>query len=276
MPPTTTTTTLRGEAGFTLVELLIAMGISLIVLLATLQSLDVFTSNAAQQTRQTDANEQVRSVMDSTVADLRGAAALLRASATDLVYYVPDTATTSRIERLCVTAGSRLYATSVVASGTPTAPTSTCGTTGSPIARLATTASTAFTYDGAASSASPALVKDVGLTLSLSFSGGGRTGTTTLKASAARRSAGTLPITPTDLGATCSNTTALLSLSAQIPNVAALSVTYYTTSGLTLGAATGTSVASITLPSTTTTIVAKVTDALGVTNTIQKDVTCAS
>ena len=42
-----------GESGFTMVELLVAMAISTIALLATLQSLDVFTTHAAQQARAT-------------------------------------------------------------------------------------------------------------------------------------------------------------------------------------------------------------------------------
>lgn len=267
---------LRGEDGFMLVELLVAMSISLIVLLAALMSLDVFASNAAQQARHTDANDQVRAAMDEAVADLRGASAVLRASATDLVYYVPETATTNRIERLCVSSANVLYTSSTVTSGTPSAPAGACGAAGHNIGTRLTTASTAFTYDGASSAATPALVKNVGISFSLSSSGGGKTGSSVLKASAARRSSGTLPITDADLNSGCNGAGALLSLSANIPNVAGLSVTYSTTAGATLAVTTGTNVANITLPSTTTTIVATVTDALGVTNTIQKDVTCAS
>lgn len=64
--------TARQEDGFTLVELLVAMSISLIVLFATLQSLDLFSSNAASQTRVTDANDQARMTMDRIVRDLAG------------------------------------------------------------------------------------------------------------------------------------------------------------------------------------------------------------
>ena len=70
--------TLRDERGFTLPELLVAMTLTLVVLFATLQTLDVFSSNVAEQTRITDANDQVRSTMARAVADLRGASAVLR------------------------------------------------------------------------------------------------------------------------------------------------------------------------------------------------------
>lgn len=266
----------HGEDGFTLIELLVSITISIIVLLAAFMALDVFTSNAAQQSRQNDANDQVRAAMDQAVGDLRGASAVLRATATDLVYYVPETTTTNRIERLCVSTGNVLFTSSTVTSGTPAAPAGLCGAAGHNVGTRLTTANTAFTYDGATSSATPGLVKNVGLAFSLSSSGGGKTGSSVLKASAARRSSGTLPITDGDLNSGCNGAGALLSLSANIPNVAALSVTYSTTAGVTLAVTTGTNVANITLPSTTTTIVATVTDALGVTNTIQKDVTCTS
>ncbi len=262
---------LRGEDGFTLVELLVAMAICVIVLLATLQSLDAFTSNATEQTRVTDANDQVRTAMDRTVADLRGASSILRASATDLVYAVPETATTNRIERLCV--ATDLYASSSITSGTPAAPGAACNTA-TKLAILKSTTSTAFTYDGAASSATPATVKNVGLTFSLDAAVTGKTRTSTLKASAARRSAGTLPITDADLNTVCNGSGALLSLSAGLGSLGTLNVTYTTAGGLYLGASANTT--PVQIAAGVTTVLAKVTDALGVTNTISKDVTCAT
>ncbi|MEO6713895.1 MAG: prepilin-type N-terminal cleavage/methylation domain-containing protein [Mycobacteriales bacterium] len=269
-----------GEDGFTLVELLVAMALSTIVLLATLQSLDVFSSNAAQQTRVTDANEQVRSSMDRTVADLRGASVVLQATANDLVYSVSQSSTTTSVRRLCVFSGDLYGSASTVASSPPpTAPATACGTAMTRLASLRAGSSTAFTYDGA-SSVSTALaknVKNIGLKLSLDTSGGGRIGASTLEASAARRAAVPLPITDADVNTGCDPVTLkpLLSLDAGIPNVAGLTVTYTATGGVTTAPVIGTTVVPITLPAGVTTVVATITDALGLTTTVQKDVTCA-
>lgn len=262
---------LRSEDGFTLVEILVGMTISLIVLLATFKSLDMFTRNAAQQTRATDANEQVRTTMDRTVRDLRGASVIVRATATDLVYAVPDPAG-ARVERLCVMSGE-LYGSSSVTAGAPTAPAAACSS-GTKLASLRSTSATAFTYDGAASSATPALVKNIGLTFSLDASLGSRTSSSTLQASAARRSAGTLPITDSDLNTTCNGNQPILSLSAVLPGVSGLTVTYASDGGVALGSATGTT--PVQISAGVTVVVATVTDALGVTNTIQRDVSCSA
>lgn len=268
------------ENGFTLVELLVAMTLSLIVLFATLQSLDAFSSNAAHQTRVTDANDQVRSTMDRTVADLRGASFVLKAEADDLVYAVPQTSTTTSVKRLCVSSGD-LYggATLVPSTPTPTAPPAACGTAMTRLAVLRAGSSTLFTYDGA-SSVSAALaknVKNIGLKLSLGASGGGAPAGSTLEASAARRAAVPLPITDADVTTGCDPVTAqpLLSLDASIPNVAGLTVTYTATGGVTTAPVIGTTVVPITLPAGVTTVVATITDALGLTTTVTKDVSCA-
>ena len=265
-----TTRRVRCEDGFTLVEILVALTISLIVLFATLQSLDAFTSNAAHQTRVTDANEQVRSTMDRTVVDLRGAAVILRADATDLVYSVPES-TGARNERLCVAAGE-LYGSSTL-TPTPAAPTAACAS-GSKIATLKSTARTGFTYDGASSSSTPGLVKNVGLTFSLDAGSAGRTASSTLQASAARRAAGNLLIAPPDVKAACDGNQPVLSLSPDIPGVSSLTVTYTSTTGVSLGSASAT--ASVHVAAGFSDIVATVTDALGVTSTIVRSVVCAS
>lgn len=262
----------HGEDGFTLFELLFAMTFSIVVLLATLNSFDLFASSAAQQTRQTDANEQVRATMDDTVRDLRGASGILKASASDLVYTIPETSGT-RVERLCVDSGELFGTTST--TSTPVVPAAACSA-GSKLATLRSTTNTAFTYDGAAAVATSALstIKNVGLTFSLDATSGGRPGSSTLKASAARRSSGTLPITDADIDADCNtNGTAFLSLSASLPDYGALTVTYANTGGISLGTPSGN---TLTIPAGVTTVVATVTDALGVTNTISKDIQCDS
>jgi prepilin-type N-terminal cleavage/methylation domain-containing protein len=255
---------LRGEDGFTLVELLVAMVISLLVLFATLQSLDVFTRSAAHQTRVTDANNQVRAVMDRTVSDLRGASVITNAAATDLSYTVGEPAGV-RTVRLCIASGD-LYRSSTIAPATPPA---SCAA-GAKVATLKAT-NTAFTYDGASSSASPALVKNVGLTFSLDATTGGRTTTSTLLASAARRSAGTLPVKPADIRATCDSTGALLSLSVGGLGLGPLNVVFTTSAGQTVSA-TDTTTAHI--AAGIVTVTATVTDALGATSIIQRAVEC--
>ena len=260
----------RCEDGFTLVEILVALTLSMIVLLATLQSLDAFTSNAAHQTRLTDANEQVRSTMDRTVVDLRGASVIVRAAATDLVYAVPETSGV-RNERLCVAAGE-LYGSSTLTPA-PAVPTAACAS-GSKLATLKSTERTAFTYDGASSTSSPALVKNVGLTFSLDAGSTGRTASSTLQASAARRAAGNLLIAPPDVEVACDGNHPVLSLSPSIPGVSSLTVTYASTTGVSLGSATAT--ASVDVGTGFSDIVATVTNALGVTSTIVRSVECVS
>ncbi|MDP2710537.1 MAG: prepilin-type N-terminal cleavage/methylation domain-containing protein [Solirubrobacteraceae bacterium] len=262
----------RREDGFTLVELLVAISISLVVLLATLSSLDLFSSNAAHQTRVTDANEQVRTMVDRTVRDLRGASMILRAEAKDLAYAVPESGG-ARIERLCVTSDD-LYGSSQFTTTTPlTAPTAACSS-GTKLANLRSTTNTAFTYDGASTSPTAdtrALVRNVGIIFSLEASSGGKTSSSTLQASAARRAAGALAVTDDDLDVTCGSTGALLSLSADIPAVGAVTVTYANDGGIAIGTpVTG----GVLIPPGLTQIVATITDALGVTNTIRKDVEC--
>ena len=115
------------------------------------------------------------------------------------------------------------------------APAAAC-TAGTRLASLRSTSSTAFTYDGASSAATPALVKNVGIKLSLDTTTAGTAGSSTLEASAARRSSGTLPITDADLNGGCSSAgVPLLSLDAGLPGVAGLTVNYATTGGVALG-----------------------------------------
>lgn len=257
-----------GEDGFTLVELLTAMGISLIVLLATLQSLDLFTSNAAEQTRVTDANDQVRSTIDRVTRDMRGAAAIVRAEPDDLVYSVPDTAGV-RTERLCVDSDSLLSTRTT--AGAVVVPPANC--TGTMVATLRSTTETPFTYDSVATPADVTKVRNVGLSLSFDASGGGRTANSTLSASVARRSAGILNLTDSDLNATCNTGGALLSVAASIPGVGSdLTVTYSSDGGISYQ--TPLSDNTYQIPRGITNVLARVTNAAGVTKIIRRDVEC--
>lgn len=264
------------DDGFTLIELLVAMVLSLIVLLATLQTFDAFNSSAAQQTRQTNANDRARATMDRVVDDLRGAAVIRTAAATDLVYSVALTSGT-RTERLCVANGV-LWESSSTSS---TVPGTACGTAGtgwtqSNVATVPATTTTGFTYDGATSSVTPATVRSVGLTFNIDASGGGKTASSTLIGSASlRRTTGQIPLTDSDITVTCTASGPLLSLSAaaagSVSALGLLGVNYAASGGISLNAV-GSS--PVQLPKTVTRVVAKVTDSLGVTTTLVKDVQC--
>ncbi|MCW3011944.1 MAG: hypothetical protein JWO90_2348 [Solirubrobacterales bacterium] len=264
------------EDGFTLIELLVAMVLSLIVLFAVLTAFDVFSSNAAQQTHATAANERARATMDRTVDDLRHAATIRTASPTDLVYSVTE-ATGTRTQRLCVGADAVLYSsTSTSATTTGTA----CGTTESgwtqgKVADLPAGTTTAFTFDGAATSATPATVRSVGITLDVDAGRGGRTASSTLRASATvRRSAGQLAVGDGDIRADCNTSGALLTLDvAGIGAAGPLNVTYTSTGGVQLGVGNGDS--PVQISAGITGVLATITDAAGVTNTVQKVVECS-
>jgi prepilin-type N-terminal cleavage/methylation domain-containing protein len=255
------------QDGFTLIELLVGMTLSLIVLFAILQSLDRFSSSTVHQTRVLDANDQIRTLMERTVRELRGAGVITSAGPTDLIYTVREPAAT-RTERLCM-AGGNLYGFTSRTPATP--PTSgTACTLGKRLATLGSTSKTAFSYDGATSSATPALVKNVGLTLSLDSTNGSRVSQSTLRASATRRS-GALLVTPEDVDTTCLSDGALLSLDAGLPGVNLLSVKYTNDSGVAIGVLTA---QGVKIPLGITSVIATITDAAGVSSTVRRSLEC--
>lgn len=268
---------LRDEAGFTLIEILAAMVLTVIVLFGILSVLDNFTSNAARQTRITDANEQVRVAMDRIVSDLRQARTVEVAGATDLVYTVTDSATAVRRERICVDGQSRLWRSSVTtatAPSTPIASGTTCPTAGSG-AGLVTEMKSAnsasnpmFTYD----TSTPANVRNIGLTFALNAGTRNHTDISTLRASAFVRaqSETALPADEDDIITTCTNSgIPTLTLSA---GVGPLTVTYTDIDGNALGgsAAGG----STTLPSGETSVVATITATSGAITQLVKTIAC--
>jgi prepilin-type N-terminal cleavage/methylation domain-containing protein len=256
------------EDGFTLIELLVAMTLGLIVSFAILQSSDLFFKHAGEQTRVLDGNDQVRTIMDQTVRDLQGASTILTAGSQDLIYTIQQP-TGLQTKRLCVS-GGRLYG---MASTAPTAPptTATPCTSGYRYATLKAAAPTGFTYDGAASSATPSTVHNVGLTFALDTTSPKRVSSTLLTASASRR-LGTLPLDPAaDLPVKkCDKNGALLGID---PLGALGPVTVrFTDLG---GTAVGTSVSGgVQIPPGITSVIATVTNAAGVTSSVQKDVDC--
>jgi type II secretory pathway pseudopilin PulG len=116
---------LRGEEGFTLVEVLIVSVLMIIVLGATLTALESFQSNAATNQRQNDSQEQARRSLDMMARDLRNLAspvqerpeAIDRALAQDLIFQSEGTKlvtgsvnakNTERV-RYCLDASGRMW-----------------------------------------------------------------------------------------------------------------------------------------------------------------------
>lgn len=273
LPPTR----LRDESGFTLVEVLVAMILSMIVLFAILETFDGFSRSAARQTRITQANERVRVAMDRVVSDLRQAGTIEVADPNDLVYTVQDGAAAYRRERICLDANGLIWRSSVT---TASAPTSTIGSGSScpspstdpvRIANLVSDNSAAnplFRYD----SASPAAVRVVGLTFALNAGNAGHEDVSTLRAGAFVRaqSETALPVTSSDINATCSNAgVPTLTLSA---GVGPLNVSYTDIDGNAIGA--GASGAAVVVPTGTTTVVANITSSSGALSQVIKTLAC--
>lgn len=268
---------LSGEAGFTLVEVLVAMTIAVFVLFGILQVLDSFSSSAARQTKITDANAQTRVAMDRIVRDLRQARTVEVAAADDLVYTVTDSATAVRRERVCLDAANRLWRSSVTtttAPATPIAAGTPCPTAGSGaflITSLLSANSASnplFTYD----SATAANVRNIGLTFSLNAGNRGRTDTSTLRASAFVRaqSETALPVDDDDITTSCSSSgIPTLTLAG---SVGPLTVTYTDVDGNALG--TSAAGSSTTLPSGETSVVATITATSGTLTQIVKAIAC--
>jgi Tfp pilus assembly protein PilW len=122
------------EDGFTLVELLVAMTLGIVVLLATLQAGDLLRTGQQKSSRLTDAQEQSRAVMRTMTTELRQArgpaanvspvASTNAASRSDLVaaVYLPDGST--GWVRYCVTSDgqSLLRGQATDATGTAASP----------------------------------------------------------------------------------------------------------------------------------------------------------
>jgi prepilin-type N-terminal cleavage/methylation domain-containing protein len=257
------------EDGFTLVELLVVMAISSVLLVATLQIFDSFSSNTAQQRRVIDANDQARAAMDTIVRDVRNAAGVTRAGPNDLVYAVNESPTVTRYARYCLDAGSVLrkeQSTTAADPGTP-CPSTASGWTSAKGTTMASTNSTAnplFRYDSATATA----VRSVSLTFSLDASGAGHTGGSTLRASAFLRSQGErAPVVEDgDIQTICTQSGPLVSFGL-LSNLVNGPVTVVV-NGVGLGGS------SVQLTNSVSTITATITNALGLTTTVNKDVSC--
>ena len=265
---------LRAEDGFTLAELLVAASLGIIVLFGILSVFDNFSSNAARQTRITDANDQVRRTMDRIVSDVRQAATIEVAGPNDLVYTVRDSATQTRRERICLDASGRMWRSSVT-TASPPAPMSSgtaCPSSGAAQVTSLRSANSAsnpmFTYDSATASS----VRSVGLTFAIDAGNRGRTDVSRLRASSFVRakSETALPVGPGDINTTCSNSgVPTLTLSA---GVGPLNVSYTDINGSPLGA--GAAGSAVVLSSGTTTVVANITSSSGALSQVLKTLAC--
>jgi len=271
---------LRDESGFTLVELLVAMMMSIVILFGVLNTLDHFSSNAARQTKITDANDQVRKAMDRIVSDLRQAATIDVADPDDLVYTVQETATTVRQERVCLDADKSLWRSSpsvgsvtAIAAGSPCPMPSAGGNRITPlVAANDSTSNPLFRYD----SATLTDISSVGLTFALNAASAGRTDVSTLRASAFVRSESekALDVDDDEITTACNNATKVptLKLAASFGTA---TVTYTDTEGNTLGS--GSAGSTVTLSSATptaTTVIAKITSSTGLVSQLVKTLEC--
>lgn len=267
---------LRHEAGFTMIELMVTMVLGLLIAFAVLTTFENFTSNASRQTRVTDANNQVRNIMDRVVSDLRQAATVEVADPNDLVYTVADSPSQVRRERICLDSSGYVWRASVRTAAPPVTPISAgtaCPTSGTGAVHITnllsrnSVSNPIFRYD----TATATNVRTVGMTFTLDAGNTGHNDTSTLRASAFRRAkAERAPTTSdSDITTTCGSAGPLLTLSASLGSA---SVTYATIDGTSLGTASAGT--SLQLPATATSIVARITTAVGGVTEVQKDLAC--
>ena len=267
---------LSDESGFTIVELLSALALLLVVLVAVLTTLNGFTSSAARQTRITDANDHVRKTMDRIVADLRQAATVEVADPNDLVYTVIESGTDTRRERICLSSAGRVWRqtfTTTNAAATAMSSGNACPTgagTASQIANLQSGNSATnplFSYDTTTAND----VRSVGLTFSLQSGEARRPVSSTLRASAFVRAHGeTAPsIDSNAITTTCSDTgLPTLTLSS---SVGPLGVSYVDADGSALGS---TSAGSALELASDGTVIANITGSSGLVTQLVKVIEC--
>jgi type II secretory pathway pseudopilin PulG len=266
----------RDESGFTLVELLVAMTTTILVLFGVLTTLDHFSTSAAQQTRITEANDQVRNAIDRVVGDLRQAATITYAAADDLVYSVKDGAAATRYERICVDSANHLWRLSRTSAITGGVACPTAGSSQISSLAVANAASTPlFAYDN---NATPGQVRSVSLTVSLNAGNSGRTDVSTLRASTFVRakSETALGVTDGSITTTCNNTSHVPTLNLST-SVGTATVQYTDTEGNSLGSGSaGTNVTLSSATPTATTVIANITSSTGLVSQLVKILECPS
>lgn len=249
----------RGEAGFTLVEMLVTTAIALVIMLATLTAFDVFGTVGARNSSLTQGQDRARSRLGEMTKIIRGArpvagtttAAIQTAAANDLVMSTIDwpgegaTTSAAHIVRYCVDTATRtLYfdALRTPASGTAdpgaACPSTATGWTHTAVVSGAvanTAALPLFRYDSATASAVRAVAMDLRVDAGTSSS----PKTTALRSAAYLRTfSGAAPIlTAGDVSVNCNpDHTALVSLATSLDSAGnPLSASYTTSGGIPLG-----------------------------------------
>jgi hypothetical protein len=220
-----------------------------------------------------DANDQARTTMERIVKDLRQASTITRATANDIVYLVNESPTVARYTRICLDGSGGLWraqSTTTTDPGAP-CPTVAAGWTGGKLTSRAssnTVANPIFRYDTATASA----VRSIGLTFTLDATSGGKPGASTLRASAFLRSRvfQAPVVTQDDIQTTCNASGPLLNfgLLTNLLN-GPLSISYTNQSGISLGSGN-----TLQLLSGITNVIATITNAVGLTTVVNKDVAC--
>jgi hypothetical protein len=220
-----------------------------------------------------DANDQARTTMERIVKDLRQASVVTRAGANDIVYLVNESPTVARYTRICVDASGGLWSAQSTTTTDPGAPCPTvaAGWTGAKLTTRASTNSVAnpiFTYDSPTASA----VRSIGLTFKLDATSGGKIAGTTLRGSTFLRSRvfQAPVVTQDDIQATCTPSGPLLNfgLLTNLLN-GPLSISYTNQNGVSLGSGN-----NLQLVSGLTKVIATITNAVGLTTVVSKDVAC--
>jgi prepilin-type N-terminal cleavage/methylation domain-containing protein len=282
---------LTAEDGFTLTELLVAMTVSVVVLLATLSTLDVFNSGVAENNRLTDTADAARRNVADIVRVLRDAGAptpvsgsqpttVVQAGANDLVFLSrlwPGEsglgATANHVERYCLDTSTKTLWFNGLKAGTSgsATPGSACPSTASGwTSRVAATnvlntaADPLFVYGSAP-------LRSVSISLTL------ESGTSLKSRPLQMRSGGTLrgALAP-QLGATditvgpCEGGRALLTLNLNAAGASANGVTVSAPSGIPVGPG------QILVPATGTpaNVPLTITNLLGLQTLLTKSVSC--
>ena len=275
-----------GEAGFTLIEMLVGMTLMLIVFAATLTAFDVFSKSTARGERVTSAEDKARSRLDFMVFALRNAAAastsniVLRAGANDLVVNTDQpgfgqangTAGTARYCLDSAANGKLWFGWTATPNVVPAAPCPTSGWTNVEVISSGVAnqsqSQPLFQY----ASATPSAVRAARVDLYMTSTG---TKTTHLQSGVFLRS-----LTQTAPGTDCSTCTAscgagdVVTLTLGVGSDANGNPLKVTVSEGALQLASGTGTRTLTLPSGVHNLVVNVTDVLGVTQSFTRSVTC--
>jgi type II secretory pathway pseudopilin PulG len=283
---------LASEEGFTLVELLVAMTVSIIVLLATLGALDAFNNGVAVNNRLTDASDTARREIAEMVRVLRDGGAptpvsggqpatVVQAGANDLVFLSRSWpgesgigSTSNHVERYCLNTTTRtLWFDGLKAgtsgSATPGAacPSAASGWTSSAIATnvLNSVADPVFVY-GAGSP-----VRSVAVKVRLEGGTALKSRPIELRSGATLRGALAPQLSATDIVvAPCDGGKALLSLSVGAGGATANGAKLSAPNGIPAGA--GQILVAAT--STPANIVITITNLLGLQTLLTKSVSC--